>query len=313
MRKINVLIHGASVTQQKFETSYFEQILKLDIHAGRFNFFRKAYGGCHFDDAGFLTLASDLNEFDSLDVCLLEWNTTGLSKFDPEKLKYVVGTLVNRKIVPIFLILAREDTVASSRECELQVLKFCQDFGVLCFDYRTLISPFSDLRDVVHTNLSGAVKYAQRLYTDLLNISECLYKCFGSEFLYKKYEIFSMRGVSLDVLEQKKLEIVFSEIGDLSQVVLEVVRGPSSPIILINGRNTFSVWDEWCHFERPGFITVSRNVKENLGLLEIRVLSDAIDYSKCRREFSFSGIKELKVRGVHGVNCKPENINVVSC
>ena len=36
------------------------------------------------------------------------------------------------------------------------------------------------------------------------------------------------------------------------------------------------------------------------------VLSNSIDYSTCSREFNFDGVKELKVRGIHGVHCLVE-------
>lgn len=100
---MNFFFHGASVTQQTGIASYFH--LLSERVASSHVLTKKGYGGCHFNDAGFLTLHSDISS--ESDVCVLEWNTTGLIKFDIEKLKYVAGYLLDHDILPVFLILAR--------------------------------------------------------------------------------------------------------------------------------------------------------------------------------------------------------------
>lgn len=301
--KINVLFHGASVTQQSYETSYFYHLVKLTENDLNITIDRKTYGGCHLNDAGFLNIDSDTSH--SVDICFLEWNTTGLDNFETLQIRYIVNILLSKKIVPVFLILLTSDSLSlnSKRKCEAQVINFCIDNNLHYFDYRKLIDPAIDLRDDVHTNELGAIKYANAIYSDLLNIINELPNYIFPVNLIFDYSINAMPDLSIKITEGSSLFVNFSEIKDNASVFIETVRGPSSPIIDINnGEKNICIWDRWSHYERKAFVFISNNFDSDRSV-KIKVTSEEIDYSLCAREFSFSGIKELNVISIYGVNC----------
>lgn len=306
---MKIFFHGASVTQQSGASSYF-QVLQNRVNKIEGIILRRSgYGGCHLNDAGFLTINSDTNEV--TDVCVLEWNTTGLSIFDEQKLQYMAGVLLSKDILPVFLILARRDTIQNSRDSERQVIKFCTDNNLLCLDYRDTVGIECGLRDDVHTNEIGANMYADRLFYDLidnkLNISNV-----GLYFNYKEFNIYSLRNIVLDVIEGFSVVIELANVQDGAQVIIETIRGPSSPIINIDSKR-ICIWDQWCHFERPGFIIIASNLlnlNSTKKSLFLHVLHDNIDYSICSRTFSYNGVKELKIRGIHGIDCDPVLISI---
>jgi hypothetical protein len=77
------------------------------------------------------------------------------------KLLYIVGILFKKKIIPIFLILARKSNIKNNRICENQIKNLCFKFNLMFLDYHLIINPKYDLKkDGVHTNKSGAIKYA---------------------------------------------------------------------------------------------------------------------------------------------------------
>ena len=305
---MNFFFHGASVTQQSGASSYFD-ILSRRIGSSH-NLNKKGYGGCHFNDAGFLTLRTDLPNL--VDVCVLEWNTTGLNEFNLSKLDFVVGYLLDRKVFPVFLILARKDNFFAPRVCDLQILKFCSDKNILCLDYRNKINPELHLRDIVHTNELGAAVYAQNLFLDLFSSFDYMNEYAPLISSYRNFLIDSHRGLILDALEGDRVIIELDEISNGSQVIFEVLIGPYSPVVDINGFSKICFWDRWCHYERSSFKAISIDISElkfNNHLI-LSILSDVIDYSDCAREFSFGGLKILKIRGVHGVDCLVNRISI---
>lgn len=163
------------------------------------------YGGCHLNDAGFSTIDYDTNV--PTDIVFIEWNTTALVKFDEKKIRYMAGVLLKKGIMPIFLILARSDSISpeSKRKCEQQVKDFCSDNNLICLDYRYLINPEEDLRDFVHTNLSGAMKYANQIYSDLTQIVGELKNSPFPSLDYFEYSISAVRSLLLDVIQDQRL------------------------------------------------------------------------------------------------------------
>jgi hypothetical protein len=310
----NILLHGASVTQQGNESSYFEQLLKVVNPATSLNLRKKGYGGCHFHDAGFLTIDTDTDE--PTDICILEWNTTGQGWFDENKLTYVAGKLMSKKIMPIFLILARADTINANRKSEDQILDFCSKNKILCLDYRNLINPQIDLRDNVHTTEQGAIKYAQKLYGDLLAFLGVFNKESIQLLKFPNYRINPMRDLAICMIEGDSCIIKLRDISSGAHVIIETVHGPSSGIVDVNnGEFRVCIWDQWSHFERPGFVIIAEKITEfEQGSSSIRlvVLPDLVDYSSCQREFSFGGKKELKIKGIFGINCLPFDVEVSS-
>lgn len=105
--------------------------------------------------------------------------------------------------------------------------------------------------------------------------------------------------------------IDFTSLSEDSHVIIETIRGPSSAILDVNyGYRRIQIWDQWSHYERPGFVIISRQFLGNeigSGIIRINVLGDAIDYSDCSRKFEFNGVKNFKIRSIFGINCNVKN------
>ncbi|MDP5191929.1 hypothetical protein, partial [Rheinheimera baltica] len=87
-------------------------------------------------------------------------------------------------------------------------------------------------------------------------------------------------------------------------------RGPESPIVecLQTGQRV-SVWDRWCHFERPGYVSFFLDFgNSDNARADFEILSEIIDYAVCSRPFSFDGVKVFKVCNVYGLDCEIEVI-----
>ena len=239
----------------------------------------------------------------------MEWNTTALSNFDESKLLYAYELLKSKQILPVFLILASRANKEQDRTAETQVLNFAKKHSVLLLDYRHMINLNEHLRDTVHTNELGAKIYAQALINDLPTV----FKNFKDSFLINKSEaIFQPQFIiregqckpfTLFEKQAKRFDIEYLQQN--AEVMLEVTIGPSSGFVDINdGFSRINFWDEHCHFERPSFRSIYKANELNTNdVLSIKMLDDNVDYSACRREFNYEGVKKLHVKSVWGINC----------
>lgn len=309
---VDILFHGASVTQQGGDGSYFLQLQNKLSGFPNISIQRKSYGGCHLNDAGFITIDDDTQNH--CDICVLEWNSTSQSEFEMDKLGYIAGTLLDKSIVPVFLILGRLDTLEVDRHSEIQVIEFCRENKIPCLDYRNLIDKAVDLRDVVHTTPSGADKYAERLLDDLTHIISVMNDFKARSIQYKKFKLHSLLNLDLQIEEGESIAVEVADVTDGSQLILDIIRGPSSPIINVErGVGRLSIWDKWSLFERNSFIIVSNNIiSKNNGsaCIDIDVLPDAVDYSICNKGFEYIGTKVLKIHGIYGVDCQPVSFSL---
>lgn len=306
---MRVFFHGASVTAQKGETSYFHWLEAHYQGRGDTEVVRKGYGGTHLNEAGFLNLAADTaGEYD---VCVLDWNDTGLSRFDEPKLRQMAGGLLERNIVPVFMILYTYNQQKAGRKAEAQVKALCDAHGLECWDFREKVEPDLHTRDGVHTTLEGAKLYAKLISDRLEQIRPKVPRYRNIKIEFDRIEIDLWQGELRDVPEGHRLVIDIESTGPSPQVIAEVLLGPSSPIIDVdNGRFRVCVWDRWCHYERKGFVDIWKAAKATHHSVNVRVLSDAIDYSICARPFDFQGTKELKPRAVYGVNCRILDVRI---
>jgi len=298
-----VLFHGASVTQQSGEESYFFQLEKsLEHNVIDICIYKKGYGGNHLDDAGLLTIARDL-EF-GYDYCVLEWNTTSISVFDEKKILHIVEVILSKNTVPIFLILARRETVKSDRNCEQQVQSFCIEHNIPLLDCRPGLDPSIHLRDFVHTNLLGATFYASKIHSELLTKLNSFSTSSILNFEGVNHSGLIVRNFDFNqtLYEGQNLSVHLDGVVGKAEIIIEGVRGPSSPLIKC-GCEVFSVWDQWSHYDRDSFINFSERISLYNGQYFFEILSDSPDYSKCVREFSYSGVKSLRIKSIFTVNC----------
>jgi hypothetical protein len=304
--------HGASVTQQSKEDSYIYQLRELMVDFAEISISSKGYGGCHFSPTAILTVIRDVSAEAMVDVCVLEWNTTGLGYFSGDDLAYVVGSLVEMNVRPVFLILGRLETLRSNRQAEDSVLDFCLRNDIFVWDLRSCVGA-SDFRDVVHTNNSGAMKYAVELSKLVTSFDFCSDKKSQTSIDFKRREISVTEPLLIDVAENSTLVINVSGIlGSNSSIGIETVHGPASGCINIHEYSKINMWDKWSHYDRLGFISIGPLKHEASCLvLRIEVLPDPIDYTDCARAgFCFLHEKVFKVRRLFSTNCKIEEYYV---
>jgi hypothetical protein len=316
MSNIDILFQGASVTYQSNETSYLYQLINICKKKAKFFKIRKrAYGGCHINDAGFLNINSDTAS--KTNFCFLEWNTTALNNFDMNKLLYIIGILLKKKIIPIFLILATESNIKKDRICENQIRNLCLKFNLMFLDYRLIINTKQDLKkDGVHTNKSGAIKYAKQLFKDLLVLKNNLNNFIFTKFNFFNYKISPLiKSINKSFLlhEGNSYVINIKNIRKNAELYAYVNKGPSSPIITVKDKKSskeICIWDKWSYYNRGTVINLWNFINKN-SVLKISVLNKKIDYSICKKKFSHVGKKYFNIISLYGVNCRPISISKI--
>jgi len=312
----HILFQGASVTHQNHESSYIYQLINIcKKKANIFKVRKSSYGSCHINDAGFLNINSDTES--KTNFCFLEWNTTDLNNFDMNKLLYIIGILFKKKIIPIFLILATKSNIKNDRICENQIKYLCLKFNLMFLDYRLIINPKQDLKkDGVHTNKSGAIKYANQLFKDLLVLKNNLNNFIFTKFNFFNYKISPLiKSINKSFLlhEGNSYVINIKNIGKNAELFAYVNKGPSSPIITVKDKKSskeICIWDRWSYYNRGTVIKLWNFINKN-SVLKISVLNKKIDYSICKRKFSYEGKKYFNIISLYGVNCRPISISKI--
>jgi len=184
-------------------------------------------------------------------------------------------------------------------------------------DYRLIINPKYDLKkDGVHTNKSGAIKYANQLFKDLLVVKKNI-----NNFIFTKFDFFNYKISLLKKLINKPIllyegnfyKIKFKNIEQNAEVFACVNKGPSSPIIIVKDKKfskEICIWDKWSYYNRETVIKFWNFINKN-SVLKISVLKKKIDYSICKKKFSYVGKKYFNIISLYGVNCRPINISKI--
>ena len=292
---IKISLHGASVTQQSGVAAYSDHLKEKLQDIAVLN--KHGFGGCHLNDAGFLTISDIISE--APDLCILDWNTTALSEFDIHKVSYITDSLIKANIKPVYVIFAREDNVNYDRVSEVQIKTFCEEHLIELWDLRSIVNIEFHLRDVVHTNENGAKLYSEVLYEKILFLAKENKIIITNEKLSMKssYMIYTF-PFEFDLKENSNIRINGIANGENPEIFAELVKGPFSPIVSLNNQSKLVIWDPWCHYERNSFMSLYKFRSDDKFLsLDICILTDSIDYSKCARpNFEYLGIKELKLK-----------------
>ncbi len=301
---MEILFHGASVTQQSGDFSYFNRL--LEKFAGtQYKLRKHGYGGCHLNDACFVTINDDLK--DGCEICVLDWNTTALGEFDDRKLLWIVKQITDFGALPVFIIFASTANKNANRQSEMQVIELCARYNFPLLDYRSSVDIDGHLRDGVHTNADGAEIYASLLHRDLLRITteRSRLQAFSVK-LETNFSIRRLGEINLNIPEGGILSLSLGNLDRNCQIIARLVHGPKSPILKVQEHKNICLWDRWSHFSRSGIVALwyDRVPATDSLVVDIKVLPDAIDYSICAIPFSFSGIKVLDILDLWFVNCE---------
>jgi hypothetical protein len=291
--------YGASVTKQTGESSYISKVKKyLD---GTALIESKGFGACHLDDAGFYMTNEVINA--SPDICILEWNTTGLNEFNPYKLRSILLEISSRNIAIGLLILPQIGTnVAKNRPAEMQIYEISQNYGIPLLDLRFDFDLKNCLRDGVHTNDYGADSYAQSIVSWIRNTNFNL-----SNFPQDWIQLPKLSLIkNYEISKNKKIELDFkTESYPINEICFELTVGPSIvdvEIVSSDQKIHKSFLDPWCYYERNMIYSiwsdekscVSHNITINISEIEPNFSILKSDYVR-----DFENLK-INIHGIFG-------------
>lgn len=278
---MKIVIYGASVTAQKGETGYFEQLTKLV--ADKVELVRLPFGASHLQFAGLAMIQKVLDE--KPDYCILDWVTPSTNSFPDGIVDRINNILLVNKIIPIWVLFPRTDDIEASRECCRQVeaaqSELVKVFNFQLSDYREF-DLAKILRDVVHTNLEGAVRYANFVH-QIIN-ENCIKDTLKTSFPIRKIMVPSLitcegvlskshpLTVSIKVLEECNIALYcLASIGPASPII-ELQLLNSGKIIQSHVKN---VVDPWCYYERVMLLNLLSLKQVPKGEYSLRIITSA--------------------------------------
>ena len=308
---MRIAFFGASVTAQSGEGSYVQALQKMLPHTEILQF---GFGACHLDDAGFYKLDAVLAA--KPDRVVLEWNTTGLDFFNPQKLDAIVHRVLGSGALVAFLILPRRDSIGSqTRPAEVQIREICRRHDIPLLDLRSGFEPDGLLRDMVHTTPDGARYYAAC-------VASWATGQFGapSGFSVAAPAILC-REVLLEteVTLHQGLRLGFSCMqSPLEELVVAVTVGPNLVDLEVEVEGSvrrLSFVDRWCYYEREMFYVLwRRQDAPGSDRLEIRLraFTDLPDYSMLERPAVVPPASPaLRIHAFHMAGLNLERIDAV--
>lgn len=274
---MKLVCYGASVTAQKNESGYVQQLKDLSC-AQRFSTIEKvAFGGSQFEYAGYAFMQDviDLKP----DICVIDWLTPSMPSFSEFKIDLLNYTLLKRNCLPIWVFFPRVDNYDSLSPSYQQIQDSARRFNIKFIDLRESILDFSDapekyLRDVVHTTLEGAVRYANAIDSVLMQtltyFSEEVNSAKTSSGYVKSTSL--VNPVPTVIAEELKIdssrgfEICFRYSGGLFELYFDTCVGPHIcylDILLFKAgdlvyETKLNRVDPWCYYNRAMVIDVLR-------------------------------------------------------
>lgn len=280
---MKIVIYGASVTAQKGDTGYFEQLTKLVD--GKIELVRLPFGASHLQFAGLAMMQKVLDE--KPDYCILDWITPSTKSFPAGIVDRINNILLVNKIIPIWVLFPRTDDIEASRESCQQVIAAQSEF-VKVFNFQRSSYRESDLsiilRDVVHTNFEGAVRYANFVH-QIINES-CLKK--GSKMSFPTSKIMVPKLITCEgVLSKTHPLTVAIKVVEECNIALYCLAsiGPASPVIelqlISSGKEIQShirnVVDPWCYYERIMLLNLPSLKQVPKGVYRVQILASSAD------------------------------------
>ncbi len=316
---------GASVTSQSIhhktgEVTGFVNCLESRIcsHRPTVKISRTSAGSSLFRSAGICLLEEVLDT--SPNIIVLDWHSTGEEYFDEISWNYLVDRILQKNILLLVLFMPRLRFVGLNYKIQKFNIARNQSSRcglVLCDIYESIGKEFEldkCLRDDVHTNSFGAKKYSDIIYpylekmiVQILNNERTNYHtndikpplvCTSKLCISK----------SKNMIDVKSLQLTFIPKNTEILAIFDCMRGPYSPIIdiYLSGKylRNFSIWDQWCHFERQSYaeckIVIDKSLLGAKLQLSIKISANEPEYTKSLKEYDFSNIpKSLKMRSIY--------------
>jgi lysophospholipase L1-like esterase len=326
MKKVAFL--GASVTAQSSAretgemTGYVEAF--REIHAAGLELEEVivyAYPGNRLTDAGLILAQEILPQ--KPDIVILELTIEDRSRgsdFDERHLTHLTQIFIKSGTIVIFFAMPKPDRDDPEEDlaCEM-IRRFAETANLpFCAAYLPPGSKRSDYyRDGVHTNVNGALFYADVLARFLKELmekhsSKNRFKLLIRRLYYIFKEnvsnfIFFPRQSNLDACCFQMNSIAVSQSGDFKTIVIRnhtpkqsggsirlIQRqeiGNHSPVVDVEvltssgewKTHQISIWDPYCHYTRHSFVTLVKVDQHDFKKILIKVSSTLPNYATCRR------------------------------
>jgi hypothetical protein len=280
---MNISCFGASVTAQK--EGYVMKLTEL-LESCNVNVIQKGYGGMHLFNAGIVFLNEVIKE--KPNICLIDWFSTGYIFEECTFLDTIIYSLCQIHCIPIFLFLDRKDILLRKN-----MYIFCKDYAkknnINYIELHDIWDKEIILRDMVHTTILGAEKYAEYISQFLKNeIFPNMQMCFDNIIcpVENKYCIVK----KIDINKIVNTEIQFSGNGEIIGIYQTI--GPHSGKLKyiyyndqdIEKEQEFILWDRWCHYERK---TISNHIDIN-GKFKIIITQEDFDKSIANKQIEWN-------------------------
>lgn len=266
---MKILCYGASVTAQKFESGYFQQLSDLLASDSQYTLERVTFGASQFEYAGYAFMSDVIDK--QPDICIIDWLTPGMTSFNQYKIDLLNYSLIKSGCVPIWVFFPRVDNFSNVPDSYRQVTESANNFNIPFIDARTSLPNFIGneikyLRDKVHTTFEGARIYANAIFDTLSTVTTELenalenakhssgYSCFNDS----AYSVPLVKPLEAVVDDSHQLIIEFEFNGGFLEIFLETVVGPHLCYLSFTVFKdnevvdviTFNPADPWCHYER---------------------------------------------------------------
>ena len=281
---------GASVTQQinGYAKKLSYKLIDDDVHIF-------GYGGNHINDAGICFIDNVLNK--NSNYCFIDFFSTAYTKTDEDTIE-ILDTIVykltqnNCKIIFLFFL-----NIAHNERIDFYnfIKKYIVSKNLFYIDLNDFFTyDISLCYDLVHTTELGSSLYADKIYDVFQKNKDII-----------QYPVNIEKTKFCDNIKVLNVNKIFNDVvileGECLIIGFYLTIGPKSGVVEINN-NKYSIWDQWCHYDRPHFNLHKLLVKDKL---EIKILQENIDYSTCRRTIIETDVlKELNIIDIYYIGNK---------
>ena len=274
---MKLLCYGASVTAQKFETGYFQQLTQSSLKEYFTEIDRVAFGASQYEYAGYAFMSDVLSA--KPDFCFIDWLTPGMKAFSAFKIDLLNQTLLAQNCIPVWGFFPRVRNFSDLPEAYYQVEKSANEFHVSFIDFRSEMPDFEEhpekyLRDDVHTTLTGAQCYAKKLtstITDLLGERDNILSSAKNSAKYESFAEQKLVPPTVKVVDEtinndNALKFNFKFGGGLLEIFFETDVGPHMCLTHFSlfqdeqlvFEQIFNNADPWSHYKRHMVIETLR-------------------------------------------------------
>lgn len=275
---------GASVTKQGKDSGYITQLSEYNEYIIK----GFGHGGMHLSNAG-ICFIDEVIEWQP-DVCFLEWFTSATLNESQGLFKYL-DTLIYRftqaNVKLILLLLPHGEWTAQRQEMCDQAQKYALSYNIQTISLINAFPNLTDLlRDIVHTNTVGAIAYAEEIIKQYKEIKPQLCNRLPSKSRYLNInKLTPESGVGFKF--NNKLEFTLK--GEIIAIYMNV--GPYSCQVKISPTDRiYTVWDEWCYWERPSMKIPLWS--DEYTSYTLTVLDDDFDRSRAKTQLDWKSIKK---------------------